>query len=153
MISIVFSSIISLYLCGFICKRWVWEIGEKSGFKSWSSGFCDSLARSNPRKESCVEHMIRKWRVVLGYLFCNCFAGKANLRKSLFGKRLCFALPSLYPHYIYPHYPQIVSSAFYRENPIKHTWELEIVIPTIIYTFPCVFLNSYISISRSLRGW
>ena len=33
-------------------------------------------------------------------------------RKSLFSKMLCFALPSLYPHYIYPHYSQSVRSVF-----------------------------------------
>ena len=44
-------------------------------------------------------------------------------------------LLSIFPHYIYPHYPHIVRSAFQRENPIKYTWELEIIIPTIIYTF------------------
>ena len=61
-----------------------------------------------------------------------------DLWKFQFGKKLCFALPSLYPHYIYPHYPQIVRNAFQKENPSKYTWE--------------VFLNSYHSISRSLRG-
>ena len=30
-------------------------------------------------------------------------------------------------------------SAFQRENPRKYTWEVEIVIPTIIYTFPYGF--------------
>ena len=29
----------SLYVCGFICKGWVWEIGEESNFKSWICGF------------------------------------------------------------------------------------------------------------------
>ena len=50
----------------------------------------------------------------------------------------CFTkfIPTLY---IYPHYPQIVRSAFQRENSKKYTWELEIVIPIIIYTFPCGF--------------
>ena len=42
-------------------------------------------------------------------------------RKFLFGKKLCFALLSLYPHYIYSHYSQIVMSAFQRENPRKYT--------------------------------
>ena len=54
-------------------------------------------------------------------------------------QKVVFALPILYPHYIYPHYPQIVMSVFQRENPSIHTWELEIVIPTIIYTFLCGF--------------
>ena len=71
------------------------------------------------------------------------FCGKGLLakysRNILFDKVSCFVLPSLYPHYIYPHYPQIVRSVFQRENPRKYTWELEIVISTIIYTFPCGF--------------
>ena len=58
------------------------------------------------------------------------------LAKLLVWQNVMFALPSLYPYYIYPHSPQIVRSAFQRENPRKYTWELEIVIPTIIYTFP-----------------
>ena len=45
----------------------------------------------------------------------------------------------LYPHYKYPHYQWNVRIAFQRENPSKYTWELEIVIPTIIYTFPLSF--------------
>ena len=50
----------------------------------------------------------------------------------------CFtkSLPTLY---IYPHYPQIIRSAFQRENPKNYTWEFEIVIPIIIYTFPYGF--------------
>ena len=54
-------------------------------------------------------------------------------------QKVMFVLPSLYPHYIYPHYLQIVRSVFQRENPIKYTWELEIVILTIFYIFPCGF--------------
>ena len=50
------------------------------------------------------------------------------------------ALPnSLAALYIYPYYPRIVISVFLRENPSKYTWELEIVIPTIVYTFPLGF--------------
>ena len=50
------------------------------------------------------------------------------------------ALPnSLLVLYIYPYYPRIVISVFLKENPSKYTWELEIVIPTIIYTFPLGF--------------
>ena len=57
----------------------------------------------------------------------------------------------LYPHYIYLHYPWIVRSAFQRENPSKYTWELEIVIPTIIYIFPCGFPQT--RTSPSLDPW
>ena len=47
--------------------------------------------------------------------------------------------PCLYPHYIYHHYPYIERSAFQRENPRHNPWELEIVIPTILYTIHCGF--------------
>ena len=50
------------------------------------------------------------------------------------------APPFLHPHYIYSYYLYIVRSAFQRENLSKHIWELEIVIPTIIYTSFVVFL-------------
>ena len=46
----------------------------------------------------------------------------------------------LYLHYTYPHYPRNVRSAFQRENLNKNTWELEIIIPTIIYIFSLGFL-------------
>ena len=71
--------------------------------------------------------------------FRECLASKAfprNTRKTFCSDILsCFVLPILYPHYIYPHCPHIVGSFFQRENPRIHTLELEIVIPTIIYTY------------------
>ena len=52
-------------------------------------------------------------------------AGKAfpqNTRETFCLANLsCLPLPSLYPHYIYSHYPLIVRSAFQRENPRKYT--------------------------------
>ena len=74
-----------------------------------------------------------------------------DLRKILFGKRLCFTLTSLHPHYIYLHYQLIIRSTFQKEKPRKYTWELEIVIPTIIYTFPCDFPQT--PTSSSLNPW
>ena len=49
------------------------------------------------------------------------------------------ALLCFYPHYIYHHYPHIERSAFQRKNPSHNPWELEIVIPTILYTIHCGF--------------
>ena len=51
--------------------------------------------------------------------------------------KFCFtkSLPTLY----IPLLPTNCKECFQRENPRKYTWELEIVIPTIIYTFPCDF--------------
>ena len=135
------------------CQR-VWRLK----FKGWTSGFRECLARSLPvrslpAKEPRVEHMIGRWRVMPAWRFSWVSLGKGHpakySRNFFFGKKLYFALPSLYPHYIYSHYPQIVRNAFQRENPRIYTWKLEIVIPTIFYTFPCGFpqllpLNFYI---------
>ena len=86
--------------------------------------------------------MIRRWRVMPRWIFRDRLAGKANCegpaKLSIWQKVVfCFtkSLPTLY----IPYYPQIVRSSFQRENHRKYTWELEIVIPTIIYTFPCNF--------------
>ena len=49
--------------------------------------------------------------------------------------------PSLYPHYIYPHYPHIEMSTFQREKLSHYPWKWEIVIPTILYTIHCGFLQ------------
>ena len=62
-------------------------------------------------------------------------------RNILFCYFIIFALLSLYLHYIYPHYSHIVRSAFQRENPRIHTWELEITKFTTNHTdkIPSVF--------------
>ena len=100
------------------------------------------LARSNLQKKPHVEHMIGSWRVTLGCQVCKCFARRAilwNTRETFCLTKIKLLYQILYPHYKYPHYPWIVRSAFQRKNPRKCTWELEIVIPTIIYTFLCGF--------------
>ena len=115
----------------------------KLKLKGWTSGFHECLARSLPTKKTRVEHMTGRWRVMLVWRFSWVSRGKSYpakySRNFLFSKKLYFALPRLYPHYIYHHYPQIVRSAFQRENPRIYTWELEIVIPIIFYTFSCGF--------------
>ena len=60
-------------------------------------------------------------------------------RNILFCQFIISETPYLYPHYIYPHYPHMLRSAFQRENPSHKLWELEIIIPTILYTILCGF--------------
>ena len=139
---IVISSIISLYLCGFICKGWVREIGEESSVKRRSMQFMTSSRESNPWKG----HVWTTWLEAKKSLLACHFASNLEKRPSrevllkhsvLQKVKLLYQI--LYPHCTYPHYPQIVRSVFQRENPNKYTWELEIVILTIIYTFPLGF--------------
>ena len=48
--------------------------------------------------------------------------------------------PCLHTHYLYPHYPHILRSVFQKKkNPRNYPWELEIVIPTILYAIFCGF--------------
>ena len=123
----------------------MWENNENSSFKGWTSGFRECLVSSWPMKRAMCK--VHDWkmkscaRLDISRVSCGQGQPMKDSRDSLFGKKLCFALPCIYTHYIYHHYPQIVRSAFQRENPRKYTWELEIFIPTIIYTFPCSFLQ------------
>ena len=130
---------------------------EDSSLKGWTSGFCECLIRSLPAREPRVEHMTGRWRVMPAWRLSRVSRGKGHhvkySRNFFFGKKLYFALPSLYPHYIYSHYPQIVMNVFQRENLRIDNWKLEIVKPTIFTHFLVVFLNSYLFISTSLRGW
>ena len=127
----------------------MWEIGEKLSFKRWISAICEKLVRSNLRKghvwstwleaeESCqvVKFVSISWEGP---------SRKVPTKLSIWQKfKLLYQI--LYPHYKYPHYPRIVRSAFQRENPSKYTWELEIVITTIIYT-P---ISPYLDLAQTL---
>ena len=119
-----------------------WRIKVQK-LNQWISRLDRSSSRIATReKATCGAHDWKmKSHVRLSILRLSCEKGQPvkDMRKFMFGKKLCFVLPNLYPHYIYSHYPQIVKSAFQRENPSKYTWEFKIVIPTIIYTFPCGF--------------
>ena len=104
--------------------------------------------KKQPSKRPRVKHMSGSWRVMPGSEFRECFKIRAitrSTRETICLAKSLFALPILYPHYMYPHYPWIVKSAFQRENPSKYTWELEIVILTIIYTFPYGFPQTHTS--------
>ena len=128
---------------GFYCKGCVWErvwrlkLLLKTKWISW-----EDSREAIPRSKLRVEHMTRMRRVMTVW-----FSRVSHrwdlpakyLRNILFFYFVICASPCLHPHYIYPNYPHIVRSAFQRENSNLHAWELEIIIPIIIYTFPCGF--------------
>ena len=78
-----------------------------------------------------------------GSWFLRVFRGYGLLARYLQNIMFCyfviFAPLHPHPHYIYLHYPHIERSAFKRENFSHNPWKLEIVIPTILYTFCCGF--------------
>ena len=74
--------------------------------------------------------------------FCECLAGKPFPRDTC--KTFCFAelsilIHSICTHTIYTHITHRCWGVLLRENPSHKPWELEIVIPTILYTIHCGF--------------
>ena len=126
---------------GFISKRWVWAIGEESSFKVETVQFTTSPRKDHKkvsRERSCVKHMTGNWRIMSACHFANTSWERPSrevLAKLSVWKKDKVFYQIFNPCYKYPYYPRIVRNAFQRENPRKSTWELEIVISTIIYTF------------------
>ena len=75
-------------------------------------------------------------------------AGKAfprDTRKTFCSARLYYLIHTFYIYTIYTHITHKWWGEPLRENPSKNTWELEIVIPTILYTFVCGISSSLTS--------
>ena len=66
--------------------------------------------------------------------FCECLAGKAFPRNILFCQFVISDTHYLYANYISTHITHKCWEVLLRENPSHNPWELEIVIPTFLYT-------------------
>ena len=88
----------------------------------------------------CEESVQMETAVFREYL-----AGKAFLRdtrETFYFARLCYLIHTFWTHTIYNIITHKCKWELLRENPNKNTWELEIVIPTILYTFVCGISSS-----------
>ena len=77
--------------------------------------------------------------------FCECFVGKAFPRdtcKTFWFARLSFLIHTIYTHIIYTLITHRCWGVLQRENPSQKHWELEIVIPTILYIITCGFSST-----------
>ena len=77
--------------------------------------------------------------------FHECFAGKAFLRDTheiFYFARLSFLKHTMCTHTIYTPITHRCWWVLLRENPNHKSWELEIVIPTILYTITCGFSST-----------
>ena len=75
-------------------------------------------------------------------------AGKAfprDTREIFCSANLYYQIHTFCTHTIYTHITHKWWGELLRENPSKNIWELEIVIPTILYTFVCGISSSPIS--------
>ena len=128
-----------IFYVGFYCMGCVWERVWKLKRLLKTKWILREVSREAfPHSKSRVEHMTRMRRVMTTG-FCEYFAGTAFSQNILFCYFDISATPCLHPHYIYPYYPHIVWSAFYKENLRHNSWELEIVILTILYIIFCGF--------------
>ena len=78
-------------------------------------------------------------------VFCECLAGKAfpwDTHETLCFARLSFLIHTFCAYPIYTHITHRFWGVLLRENPSHKPWELEIVIPTILYTFACGFSST-----------
>ena len=84
----------------------------------------------------------KSWQMVTAG-FCKCLASKTfpwDTRKTFCFGNLSYLIHLVYTHTIYTHITHICWGVlFQRENPSHNLWELEIVIPTILYTIHCGF--------------
>ena len=122
----------------------VWRLKAKWRARS----FRGYLVRSLPTKWSiCPAH---DWNaksqdrlVTAG--FRKCLAGKAfpqDTRKTFCFVNLSYLIHTIYTHIIYTHITHKCLGVLLRENPNHNPWELEIVIPTFLYTIHCGFSST-----------
>ena len=121
-----------------VCKR---ECEHLSTYRR-QSGFREKIRE----KISCEVSHMQSTRLECEELWQLVFGSNSLVRPSRKIPRnimFCYfgisTTPCFHPYYIYPHYPHIVRSAFQREHPRYYLWELEIALPTILYTILCGF--------------
>ena len=77
--------------------------------------------------------------------FRRCFTSKAfpqDTRETFCFGRLSFLIHTIYTHTIYNPITHRCWGVLLRENPSHKPWELEIVIPTFLYTIACGFSST-----------
>ena len=78
-------------------------------------------------------------------MFHEYLAGKAFSRdtcETFYFARLYYLIHTFYTYTIYTHITHKCWGVLQRENPSHKPWELEIVIPTILYTIACGFSST-----------
>ena len=78
-------------------------------------------------------------------VFREYLAGKAFSRdthETFYFARLSYLIHTFYTHTIYTHIIHKCWGVLLRENPSHKPWELEIVIPTYLYTIACGFSSN-----------
>ena len=88
----------------------------------------------------CEESVQMETAVSREYLASKAFPW--DTRETFCSARLYYLIHTFCTYTIYTHITHKWEGEPLRENPSKNTWELEIVIPTILYTFVCGISSS-----------
>ena len=148
LIVILFNLLYPIFVVGFDCKGCVLE---RESLKTQAIEARRSLASisrlSFLRSEAYALHITRMRRVSIGWRqLCLASISQVRLsRETFYSTSLYYQIHTFCTHTIYTHITHKWCGELLRENPSKKTWELEIVIPTILYTFVCEISSSPIS--------
>ena len=149
-----------VFYLGFHYKGYVWERVWRLK-THWRSKEFSQVAREKPSRK--VKHMLNtwleweeSWQMVTAD-FCEYFAGKAfpwDTREIFCFAILSYLMHQVSTHTIYTHIIHILRRVLFRVKTLAITLESERLLYPQSSTQSCVvFLNSYLSISKSLRGW
>ena len=112
--------------------------------------FMGSSWEAFPWSEACALHMTRMWRVIIDG--DNWFS--QDTRETFCFANLSYLIHQVSTHTIYTHIIHILRGVLFREKTLATTFESErLLYPKFSTPSTMVFLNSYLSISKSLKGW
>ena len=122
----LFNLLYPVFIVGFNCKSCVIERESVKTQAIEDLRFLVScLLLSILWSDVCALHMTRMRRV----------STNGDTRETFCFSRLCYLIHTFYTHTIYTHITHKCEGVLLRENPNQTPWELEIVIPTYLYTF------------------
>ena len=121
---------------GCVIEKVVWRLKHLK----IEEDFAGILQLSIPRSISCALHMLEceesgqmETAVSRKYLASKAFS--RDTRKVFHSASLSSLKHTFYAYTIYTHITHKCEESFWEKNPSQTAWELEIVIPIIIYTF------------------
>ena len=149
-----------VFYVGFYCKSCVWErvwrLKAKWGAKKFSRVLREKPSREVKHVPSTWLECEELWQMVTDG-FRECLAGKAfprDIRETLCFANLSYLIHTFSTHTIYTPITQICWEVPFREKTLAKTLESErLLYPQFSTQSIVVFLNSYLSISKSLRCW
>ena len=160
LIVILFNLLYPVFYAGFYCKGCVWE--RLWRLKThWRSKVFSRVTREKPSRE--VKHALSTWLEceelwqMVTTSFRKHFASKAfpqDTRETFCFANLSYLIHQVFTHTIYTHITHILWEVLFREKTLSTTFECKrLSYPQFSTQSIVVFLNSYLSISKSLRDW